>query len=515
MTRYLHDLTEYSLGKPPSLIDNGDANQVTFPDLHGNALAALYRLEAHGVLKLTESQRIAFAEIYLESTHLTTTHYEDFVRLLGEVEVDANKFECVRFIGDVLGDRGRNDILTLLVLKKLKDANVKTTVIFSNHDLELIKWSLSNKNLDLDTGSSQILKRPMLLNPAQYRSLIGLITYYASLTKENKNDIHQLIDSVYNPMVKIFDYSINRETTPPTVRFYSHAPVGMEAIEYLTTLYNIPYDDSTPEKLCEMIDKINTKFSDELMQDPPEKLGKELAKQQDLRRQHPSSSPENFSLIYPAWNKASNYFKDLSHQNYKIINIHGHMGDGLSPWNKLGSFIQGENLDNENIFGYSDQSHINDTVQKYGQSSNDLNSYLCKDQLTYLLREHKEEKSEVKQTVATTFHFFNPIDPKLEETKKTLLARYFQNPDYQAQVTAIISTLNLEQAENLAFNYPFVKSKLMDFYAATTIALSPAEKSIVNNFMPSDPDADAAKTARAALFAKNELIVERSKKRQP
>src|SRR5438445_6773822 len=108
-----HDLASYVEGAPPEFVDYKGAKQVVFPDLHGNALAAIYRLEAHGILKLDKYQRCELARIYLKSENLIPQDVTEFSRILNSVIIDKDKFERVLFIGDVLGDRGKNDVLTL------------------------------------------------------------------------------------------------------------------------------------------------------------------------------------------------------------------------------------------------------------------------------------------------------------------------------------------------------------------------------------------------------------------
>jgi hypothetical protein len=44
-----------------------------------------------------------------------------------------NKKRLIRLIGDELADRGANDYLTLLLLGKMKDLELKYEIIWSNH----------------------------------------------------------------------------------------------------------------------------------------------------------------------------------------------------------------------------------------------------------------------------------------------------------------------------------------------------------------------------------------------
>src|SRR5438445_7734753 len=138
----LYDLTAYAKGDDPALIDSKGAKQVVFPDLHDNTLGFLLRLEAHGILKLKPDQRRQVAEIYLGSEKLTPENRERFRRILKEVEVDKNKFESLLLIGDVFGDRGKSDVLTVDVLDMLLDEKINVDILFSNHDLEIIMWRL-------------------------------------------------------------------------------------------------------------------------------------------------------------------------------------------------------------------------------------------------------------------------------------------------------------------------------------------------------------------------------------
>lgn len=368
-----YDLTRYAAGEAPPLEDNGHATQMTFPDLHGNALAALFRLEAHGILELTQKQRQRVAALYLESQNATAEVITEFERILDEVTIHANKFKCIRLIGDVLGDRGKNDFLTLLLLNKLKEAGVKTTILFSNHDLELIAWRLAKQTSD--PQCQNVLIQPTVALH-QRRSLDNLIKFIET-NPEFCETLYGLIDNVYKPMVKLIDYTVNLTGETPVITLYTHVPVGLELLQTFAKRYAIPYDISTHKKLIKMIELINTQFSQELIAHPTElatKLAEELEFFRTTEEVLPSIDPFAYPFLYAAWNRSAEFLIGLSDQPYFIHFIHGHMGRLPSPWeNKKNPKVTAMNIDYNNYFGYSDPNI--DLTQYYGKAFDSLNSY--------------------------------------------------------------------------------------------------------------------------------------------
>ena len=443
-----YDLTRYASGEQPALVDNGNAKQVTFPDLHGNTLGALLRLEAHNIVELKPEHRKKLANIYLRGEKLSPADLFEFEACLDEMVVRKNKFQCVRLIGDVLGDRGKNDALTLLLLKKLCECGVNMTILFSNHDLELIAWRLSqqqDQNTDL---IKSVLATPHVVGkdpskPSDTRRSLNQLIKFLETNRDQTDFINHIIDKFYKPCVKLFDYSYDATEQPPVVTLYSHAPAGIEAVKAFAKMYGVqPFDDSTHEALFNMIDRINEKFSLELINEPNQ-LGQKLAHDLMAPAKDPKKiDPTNLPFWYIAWQRGAQFLEGVpQNRPYVLKNKHGHLGDVLSPWPANYGF----NLDNKNDLGYSSSKTDKNPNTLYGLSCNSLNSDLSSDPVRP--KEIKQEESK-----PSTGGFFSKASMEKKEIKDLLLP-YSNNPNFKGLITDTIDSFSLEQAKNLHSAY--------------------------------------------------------------
>ena len=143
-------------------------NQLTIGDLHGNAVKLLYFLAAYRIvdgwsmnLEKIKSYSLVQQEQVLKN-HLEDNWYEEFVNFydlfsLSIEDADLRRvlkfFKCVieglkisksnsfllRFLGDMLADRGKLDPLIILILDALTEATIPIEIVASNHDLEFIE----------------------------------------------------------------------------------------------------------------------------------------------------------------------------------------------------------------------------------------------------------------------------------------------------------------------------------------------------------------------------------------
>jgi len=155
----------------------------TIGDLHGNSLALLNYLihcgviilddslydklrdltivaEYHG-LNAMEKRRFlknlsSFGEIHERVyKQITEGYYPSsaseliiyFEELVAKITINSQARQddfLITFLGDMLSDRGQNDFLSLIILKKLKQAGVKYEIAFSNHDKTVIHMYFAN-----------------------------------------------------------------------------------------------------------------------------------------------------------------------------------------------------------------------------------------------------------------------------------------------------------------------------------------------------------------------------------
>lgn len=177
--------------------------------------------------------------------------HDGFTKCIEKLEV-IDEESLLRLIGDELADRGSSDIFTLILYDFLKSQNIKVTTLLSNHGLEFLSFYQHLKTQDN-------LSYTFAIDPTQTYSLNGLIL----LLKNNivqKNEVLELIEQSYLPTVKVIDYTF----TEDGIRLFTHAPIKFAAIKYMAENLKIKYNDSTPQKLAETIDKINNKFQTKL-----------------------------------------------------------------------------------------------------------------------------------------------------------------------------------------------------------------------------------------------------------
>ncbi|WP_156812386.1 hypothetical protein [Legionella tunisiensis] len=232
----------------PAVLEHNHTH-VSIGDIHGNALKLIYTLIEEGVLTLDKDQYEQIRDIYKTPVgNLTKEQIETFESIIAKAGV--NDQRAITLIGDELADRGNNDYFTLLVLKKLREANVDMDVMISNHSMEFIKdyerVSFTGQyNLGRGQGAS-LANMSVLIKK-------GLV---------QEDDVRHIVDFCYKSIVKAIGYTLSEEGQ---ITLFSHAPIGLETVEALANKFKIPYKDATPKELFSIIDAINetvrTKFT--------------------------------------------------------------------------------------------------------------------------------------------------------------------------------------------------------------------------------------------------------------
>mgnify|MGYP000060594179 CR=1 FL=1 len=241
-----------------------------------------------------------------------------FNEFMQKLKVNDSK-TLVRFIGDGFADRGVNDKWTLDVLKFLKNNEVPTTTLLSNHDLDFISYYESQPER-------------MIIGPDQRPSLAA-IEYLRNSKILTTGDLTELIDSAYKPTLKLIDYTF----TDTGIRLFTHAPVSFEAIQDIAKYLKITYKDDTKEDLARTIDQINKKIQQHVADKTLHKLWKDADTQKE-------SKIEPF--LYFLWNRFNVNKIDVlnlrpnTFNGYTISYVHGHD----STPSELNHVI---NLDNE------------------------------------------------------------------------------------------------------------------------------------------------------------------------
>ena len=121
------------------------ADNIYLGDLHGAWEKALQHLAMAEMIQMPEATAQKFISIHqeLETAYASNANLETINGLVHQFKTALSQIEVVddgrgiHLIGDIVGDRGQNDILTLLLLDHCKD-KIKSRV-FSNHDLAAIE----------------------------------------------------------------------------------------------------------------------------------------------------------------------------------------------------------------------------------------------------------------------------------------------------------------------------------------------------------------------------------------
>ncbi|MDF1655130.1 MAG: hypothetical protein P1U34_08470 [Coxiellaceae bacterium] len=221
---------------------------VSSGDMHGNAMKLIFIAFKEGVLDISEDQFKTLWEIYETPTdHLTAEQINVFETIIRDAKY--NKSCVLRFIGDLLADRGRNDWFTLCVLQALDANNIEYEIMLSNHDMGFIRYVNSH---------------PIIHSPRT--SLINLRRLVAkpSIPQVTAPAINELYKKVYLKHLKVLSYDLNPGGDPP-ISVFTHAPVGMETIAGVAKELSVSFDESTAELLAASIDRINAVFSERML----------------------------------------------------------------------------------------------------------------------------------------------------------------------------------------------------------------------------------------------------------
>lgn len=334
---------------------------VTLGDMHGNAIKFMWELVYNGIIKLNQQDYQKVLEIYQKNwipDDSSDAVYdfdakqamEEFKEILGRIEVNP---DCprVRLLGDLIADRGNNDLMTLLLLEKIKDNGVQVEIVASNHDLFLLP------NYDEDPA-----KWAELIEDLAYDMFVnGLLLLINNKIIEHK-EIVRLMDRVYLPSFKLISYALSQEDGETKITLFMHAPNNCIPIKALARELGIDYPDEAinAERLADIVDKINNafqelRFSDnaefkKIMRkaidysDIPAREFKELLLVENGAVSHieiPNNSPLTLIVFNYGGGKATGNIKELEDfpECVKQV-VHGHVGEII-----LGG--RSENLDSD------------------------------------------------------------------------------------------------------------------------------------------------------------------------
>lgn len=156
---------------PDKILSLREDDEVTIGDGHGNALKIVHFLIKTGIMTLARGaedyQRVvAIYEQELDPEAVDYAPYEkamaDFIHILKQAK--SCPVGLLRFLGDGVGDRGNNDLYTLLIYEWLLIAKIRVETMLSNHDLAFISLVLNGEyspHIALTVGYDRVAKHQM------------------------------------------------------------------------------------------------------------------------------------------------------------------------------------------------------------------------------------------------------------------------------------------------------------------------------------------------------------------
>jgi len=365
---------------PPRPLEvNKGHKHITLGDLHGNAIKLIYTLIEEGVLEVEEKNYRILNYLYNSSPEDLTI--EDIVRFKSILDsTTVNKDKSITLIGDELADRGNNDWFTLLVIKKLHEAEVDLDIIISNHGVDFFE-ELEGIKPSIQSSFT-----------CSYQNMALLITY--GLISED--EVEDLVNDHYIPVIKALGYSIS-DTGELTI--YSHAPIGLETIEAIALELGVTYDDKNQASLMRTIDLINREIHELFT---TKKLA-EFLKDEELKVINDKTVKENdpIPLKYPLfrliWNRGLGTELRMKSKNglFEISDVHGHVG--LLPIKTIDGLPSSKHYNVDNNFGKSldtIQARIGSSVEHFTRRSTDSPINTLKYLLIETLAEIKSLKTD-------------------------------------------------------------------------------------------------------------------------
>ncbi len=231
-----------------------NTTQVTLGDLHSNAIKLLDSLVRYGVCELGQQTFKQLLGLYLKKNP-TEDDKKAFIR---HIQTALKVIDCkilLRLIGDIVADRGKNDLYVLAILDVLKKQGVPISTLVSNHDVELI---LAYERYKKNGGDFQLNKAGIVLE--QIGSILVLEASIGEGKAISSAEFERLMEAVYLPTLKLVDYSLTG-TDPKHITIFSHAPIDLAVIRHMAEKFEVAYSASTADELALTIDKINRRFS--------------------------------------------------------------------------------------------------------------------------------------------------------------------------------------------------------------------------------------------------------------
>lgn len=276
------DLSQYPINAP---MHQTSGAVVTLGDMHGNAIAFMWKLIDQGFIEFaspedyTKAKKLydlnwkndswgkyivklrqadEYKTIEADAAKEAMTEYKE---ILSHIKPGKNKDKAsLRLLGDLVADRGNNDIMTLLLLQRIKTLGVSVEITASNHDALLLANYLHNPTKW--QGRVSIYNR-------SFNNLVDLIEKDIVTHQE----VIELIEKTYLPSFKLLSYVL--EDNDQNITIFMHGPAVFSSIEELAIELGIEYKGGNAIELAATIKGINDAFQ-LLFHQNPEQFSKML-----------------------------------------------------------------------------------------------------------------------------------------------------------------------------------------------------------------------------------------------
>lgn len=283
--------------------------EITIGDMHAHALKMLQFLIVTDILQVPQEFYPEIVNIYRRGGSLNRQGKERFREIILE-KSKVRKVDgmLVRFLGDLIADRGENDYFILIILQALRNAGVPVDIILSNHDLQHIKdyeaGTLTSDDERSPLPPDKIREGAWLPEDktyvSKYKSVLtwkfaNSLYAYGRFIKDPENqfsvaDAERLLETAYLAQLNIVSCRVEEksgEKSRAKVHIFSHAPTDINDIAFLAHYFKVdashiyePYEhkaedvasagkveirmrvrkEANPRDLIALVDAINARF---------------------------------------------------------------------------------------------------------------------------------------------------------------------------------------------------------------------------------------------------------------
>lgn len=358
MFSYQAHLAQYP--NPIQTLKLSHTKSISLGDQHANVVRMIYELITYGVIKLPEKYYEKLCELHygkdpmslgkIDINFLSDEKYcalrkkyrnpptqeeiAEVKEIINRIEPGNNAHLLVRFMGDILADRGKCCYYVLLFLAKLLDLNINYTVIFSNHDAEFAFSCLVRNFVNILSNENTKYGKMFFKHPGagelQKKELECFNSLKNTILCIQKNwidpkEIKELFFRCYVEKIKAID--VETDIDNKIISIFTHALCSVQTI--------FEENFSTLKDLCNKVNVFNQKLQGNLKN--PDFFAENIV-QEKIR----FTNMEFFSIMFYTpfrFGIHESMTKEFKISGFSIHYVHGHIG----PF-ALSSSLPGHNL---------------------------------------------------------------------------------------------------------------------------------------------------------------------------